>query len=500
MTDDDIIDVVNWNQLNDYLKADKKDYNLGVADEIDYIPLKDGKYIIAKCRGARFDRIGKQYNDEREKLPGDFEELNNKTSQRTQNRYPRKTDYVWNNKKAHDLWNNPWFRNGDGNWTTERKKEVMNKIKNESKINEDRVVTNPKFRRLMKQAGLEDVMLVKGDGYFYLTSENDELFNTLDNLENFYFYSFNQQSPEDWVQDILDLLSESRINNIVKESIRSVLTENFMNNCIDKCVRKCLNEYLDKDYGLPLYHTSQKVLDGTKLVKPCWLIHGTDTNTARNIIRDGFSNGVSKDGLNRANLTYSNNAPHSDKGYSYAYKAEDWFNSNGTYLCYVLFYASGIEYFNRMDREWQILFYNKNTKNRVLIYKWNGEANLKGDEKFETFREKQLYGVGNINNKPLFVGKLGDVIKWTITNFTQYQKHLTTNNKIPTVSDETIKQYEKYLDKNGYADLPDDALNLHNKWHNYENEKEDMEIFLKNNDQSKNLYIRKRPDGEYWKY
>lgn len=127
MTDDDIIDVVDYNQLNDYLN---KEYNLGVADEVDYIPLKDGKYIIAKCRGARFDRIGKQYNDNREKLPGDFEELNNKTSQRTQNRYPRKTDYVWNNKDAEDIFKNPYYREGSGGWTPERKKEVMNNIRN----------------------------------------------------------------------------------------------------------------------------------------------------------------------------------------------------------------------------------------------------------------------------------------------------------------------------------------------------------------------------------
>lgn len=129
MTDDDIIDVVDWKQLNDYLNVDKKEYDLGIADDIDYIPLKDGKYIIAKCRGARFDRVCKQYNDNREKLPGDFEDLCRKSELRHKNRYPRKDDYVWNNKDAEDLFKNPYFRNGDGNWTPERKKEVMSKLK-----------------------------------------------------------------------------------------------------------------------------------------------------------------------------------------------------------------------------------------------------------------------------------------------------------------------------------------------------------------------------------
>lgn len=125
MTDDDIIDVVDYNQLNDYLN---KDYNLGVADEVDYIPLNDGKYIIAKCRGARFDRIGKQFNDNREKQQGDFEELYNKTEKRHKERQGGE-DYKWNNKDAEDIFKNPYYREGSGGWTPERKKEVMNNIR-----------------------------------------------------------------------------------------------------------------------------------------------------------------------------------------------------------------------------------------------------------------------------------------------------------------------------------------------------------------------------------
>ena len=51
---------------------------MGIADQIDYIPLNDGNYILAKCRGARYDRIGKQHNANREKQSGDFEHLVNK--------------------------------------------------------------------------------------------------------------------------------------------------------------------------------------------------------------------------------------------------------------------------------------------------------------------------------------------------------------------------------------------------------------------------------------
>jgi hypothetical protein len=128
MTDNDIIDVVNWSDVKNY-----KPKNLDAADEITYIELKDGKYLLAKCRGANFDRISKSYNDKREKFDGDFEFLNTKKDERYKNRYPRKEDYVWQNKDAEFIFNNPYFRKNDGNWTPERKKEVMNNIRNKRK-------------------------------------------------------------------------------------------------------------------------------------------------------------------------------------------------------------------------------------------------------------------------------------------------------------------------------------------------------------------------------
>ena len=127
------------------------------------------------------------------------------------------------------------------------KKEIMSKLKNESKINEGRVVTNPKFRQLMKQAGLEDVMLVKDNGYFYIASDNDEIADLISKIENnsILIYSFNQQSPEEWIKDICDLLNQGRLNNIVKESIRSVLKENIMNNTIQFILFSPMNGQLN---------------------------------------------------------------------------------------------------------------------------------------------------------------------------------------------------------------------------------------------------------------
>lgn len=80
-------------------------------------------------------------------------------------------------------------------------------------INESsRDVKNPKFRKLMKQAGLEDVILVKADGYFYLTSDDDDVRNELEEIDGtIYINSFNQYTPEEWVEEILFKLKDTSL-------------------------------------------------------------------------------------------------------------------------------------------------------------------------------------------------------------------------------------------------------------------------------------------------
>jgi hypothetical protein len=93
------------------------------------VELNDGNYLLLKLRGGRFDSISKQSNTKREKTSGDFELLHNKTQQRNK-KYPRKTDYVWNNKDAEEVFHNPFFRKGEGNWAPEEKQRVMNNLRN----------------------------------------------------------------------------------------------------------------------------------------------------------------------------------------------------------------------------------------------------------------------------------------------------------------------------------------------------------------------------------
>ena len=78
-------------------------------------------------------------------------------------------------------------------------------------VESDRSVKNKKFLKLMKAAGLEKVLLCKGDGYYYITSDDDDTWTLIDSLPEttIYVNSFNQQYPEQWVDDIKQLLSKS---------------------------------------------------------------------------------------------------------------------------------------------------------------------------------------------------------------------------------------------------------------------------------------------------
>lgn len=74
-------------------------------------------------------------------------------------------------------------------------------------------VRNRKFLKLMKDAGLEKVLLCKGDGYYYITSDDDDTFSIINSVmdTSIYVYAFNHQSPEQWVEDIKYLLKDTKL-------------------------------------------------------------------------------------------------------------------------------------------------------------------------------------------------------------------------------------------------------------------------------------------------
>lgn len=71
-----------------------------------------------------------------------------------------------------------------------------------------RVIWYREFRKLMERAGLEKVLLVKGEGYFYIASDDEETALEIAGLQEnaIYVCAFNQQTPKQWVEDIKKLL------------------------------------------------------------------------------------------------------------------------------------------------------------------------------------------------------------------------------------------------------------------------------------------------------
>ena len=76
-------------------------------------------------------------------------------------------------------------------------------------ILESREIKNPKFRKLMKDAGLDDIMLIQDNGYLYITSEtNEDVFKLPET--SIYVNSFKDMTPEEWVDEIKRLLDQNK--------------------------------------------------------------------------------------------------------------------------------------------------------------------------------------------------------------------------------------------------------------------------------------------------
>ena len=79
-------------------------------------------------------------------------------------------------------------------------------------ISGSKIISNSQLDRALKRKGLAKYKLCKAKGYFYATSDDVETANEVatwyDNA--IYVYGFNQQSVEDWVRDIIDIIDKNK--------------------------------------------------------------------------------------------------------------------------------------------------------------------------------------------------------------------------------------------------------------------------------------------------
>lgn len=73
------------------------------------------------------------------------------------------------------------------------------------------VIKNKKLYEELARVGIEGILLCKGNGYFYLAPDSDEMAQILAKIERSMIYcnSFRQQSIDDWVRDIQGIIGNS---------------------------------------------------------------------------------------------------------------------------------------------------------------------------------------------------------------------------------------------------------------------------------------------------
>lgn len=128
LTDDQVIGVVDYDKIKETIKDIRKNslYGFVSGDDIDYIQLMDGKYLLLLVKNAN------QYKS-REYQKGDFQDLVDKKIERDKNKpYKGKhnDNYQWKSTDAQQyVFNNPYYKDWDG----EAKEQMKNKIKDDYK-------------------------------------------------------------------------------------------------------------------------------------------------------------------------------------------------------------------------------------------------------------------------------------------------------------------------------------------------------------------------------
>lgn len=161
------------------------------------------------------------------------------------------------------------------------------------------------------------------------------------------------------------------------------------------------------------------VMDYTRDVHNEWLIHFSDN--AAEISYQGFK--YATDDMN--NLGYSGSGKIKGKtseGWDFAYIADECPRDGNKYgKDAVMFQASGIKATHYGDQEEQVMFWNKDAKNLVLIQynKDSWQTNSYGDY------IRSWYITSTITNDVIYdADEIDDVINWVKNNFAQYHKHL----------------------------------------------------------------------------
>ena len=126
--DENVIGVVDYSDLERVRKdiRQNKQYGFVPGDDIDYVKLGDGKFVLLLVKNANY------YKD-RMNEPNTFKDLFDKKQERDKNKpFKGKHNdfYRWRSKDAQDLaFNNPYY----SKWSDDAKQQLRDKIKDDYK-------------------------------------------------------------------------------------------------------------------------------------------------------------------------------------------------------------------------------------------------------------------------------------------------------------------------------------------------------------------------------
>lgn len=214
------------------------------------------------------------------------------------------------------------------------------------------------IREALREMVTQDVVAFKN--YLRMTDQekgSDLAHKYSHAVEDFFDQEFDENVPEEYVgMESYEIVDEMEANN-------APLFQQFSKWLLDKFNMGSI----EMQYDRPAWST----FDEGEMMRNQWLVHFTDSNSAHDIVMNGFTKGV--DDIDQ--LGWTTHLPDRAKsygGYNFAYHWKDVrrYGSDGKYGdTAVIFMASGVRTHHYGDQEPQFVFYGNTAKHRNLIYR-----------------------------------------------------------------------------------------------------------------------------------
>lgn len=263
----------------------------------------------------------------------------------------------------------------------------------------------------------------------YIQNQELDLYHYYKNYKDNLFYYLTWMDIDMTLQLLDNGMDDEFISNLYEESKTEDLIDNGR-----------IEEFRDYVYSDPeitkqvmrivLSNTGHYNLDGDGMTLLCseyrgiykkdWILHFTDTKSAYDIQRNGFTHGT--EDVEQLGLTTNTSKEYKQNGgfnfgynintYKRYYKSTRWSDFKYGDVC-VMATTSGIRTYHYGDEEEQIIFWGKTASNFVIIDSATN-YDVKGDW---VVADKHT-------DRPIYSSNFESVVDWVVKNYNQYKNVL----------------------------------------------------------------------------